>query len=84
MIDIDPMKLQLHYIIMDIFMYKIKPLIDNSILEKKRAKRRIICKFRFINKGIDMLNLPRIFRQKRLTSLVNFLKIRIPTVNCGL
>ena len=32
MIDIDPMKLQLHYIIMDIFMYKIKPLIDNSIL----------------------------------------------------
>ena len=34
----------------------------------------------FKNKGIEMLNIPRIFRKKVLKSYVNFLKVNEPTV----
>lgn len=78
--DLDPMQRQAHYIITDLLMYKIKPYNIDIRSKKGQNKNRIICKVLFSNKGIEMLNLPRILRQKCLTSLVNFLNIRIPTI----
>ena len=79
--DIDPCRLQIHCIIMDLFMYKIKPYNDIVLKAKKSSfRRKILCSIIFRNKGIEMLNLPRIFRNKSLKSYVNFLDIKEPTV----
>ena len=65
---------------MDIFMYKIEPFIISKSSAIVKRKKRIICKIDFHNKGIDMINLPRIFRSKTLKSFVNFLDIKEPSV----
>ena len=76
----DPIGLQLHHIIMDMFAYKIKPFHDVKKTLHKKWSHRVICKLQFVNKGIEMLNIPRIFRLQRLKSFVNFLDIKEPTV----
>ena len=52
---------QLHNIITDLLMYKIKPF--NSInYNKLKSQNKISCNVKFVNKCVDMINLPRIFR----------------------
>ena len=75
---IDPVRLQIHDIIMDLFNYKIKPF--NSVKSMTKKSPKVLCKIDFKNKGIETINLPRLFRSQRLRSYVNFLKIREPTV----
>ena len=75
-LEIDPMRIQVHYIIMDLLMYKTQPFVTSHVTYKKTYKKRIICKIDFNNKGIEMINLPRLFRSKGLKSYVNFLNVK--------
>ena len=46
----------------------------------ENKKRKIIFKVEFVNKALDMVNLPRLFRDTDLKSFVNFCNIREPSV----
>ena len=58
--------------IMDLFTYKIRPFNSSTNETKKVCKPKNLCCIDFLNKGIEMLNLPRIFRSPSLKSFVNF------------
>ena len=70
----------MHFIIIDLLDYKIKPynlITSNNIIVK--IKPKVIYNISFVNKGLDMINVPRILRDKSLISLVNFCNIK----ECG-
>ena len=72
---------QSHFIITDLLAYKIEPF--NSAINansNKPKKNRILFKLLFVNRALDMINLPYIFRNKELKSYVNFCSIREPSV----
>ena len=70
-----------HFIITDLLTYKIKPFNSHfSNLDCKRKKNRILYKISFVNKALDMINLPKIFRNKELKSFVNFCNVKEPSV----
>ena len=71
---------QSHFIITDLLTYKIKPFNSDKISKVNKKKKRILFKLLFINKALDMINLPLIFRNKELKSFVNFCKIREPSI----
>ena len=72
---------QSHFIITDLLTYKIKPFnISNTNSYCKRRKNRVLFKLLFVNKALDMINLPFIFRNKDLKSYVNFCEIKEPSV----
>ena len=60
--------------------YKIKPY--NSIASNNTVKNKpkVILNIDFVNKGLDMINVTRILRDKSLRSLVNFCNIKEPSV----
>ena len=70
----------MHFVIIDLLDYKIKPY--NSIASNNTVKNKpkVILNIDFINKGLDMINVPRILRDKSLRSLVNFCNIKEPSV----
>ena len=70
---------QLHYILCDLFMYKIEPFVLPKSKSSIENKLRYICSISFIDKGMDMINLLSIFRNKELTSfLPPGLKVKVP------
>ena len=65
---------QFHRIVTDLLEYKIRPF--NSSNKNKQTwskKNRVFFKLLFMNKALDMINLPFIFRNHELKSFVNFL-----------
>ena len=70
-----------HFVITDLLNYKIKPF-NSSIykMDFKRKKDRVLYKISFVNKALDMINLPQIFRNKELKSFVNFCNVKVPSV----
>ena len=66
----------LYRIILDLFKYKLEPFVKKKAFNKKRPK--LVCSVRFINKGIEMIHLPSIFR--KCQSSVHFCKVKIPDV----
>ena len=78
--NLDPVRLQIHCIIMDLFTYKIRPFNLITDKTKKVRKPKVLCCIDFLNKGIEMLNVPRIFRSPSLKSFVNFCNIKEPSV----
>ena len=76
----DILRRHAHFIITDILMYKIKPYNIWKRSQIAKSKQKIIFKVKFVNKGIDMLNLPRIFRDKSLKSYINQCSINEPSV----
>ena len=70
-----------HFIITDLLMYKIEPFnkVSNDVGNKKHKSKINFC-ILFVNKALDMINLPRIFRDKSLKSLVPFCKLKQPSV----
>jgi len=73
---------QLHQIICDLFLYKIKPFIVSEAKHLGiKTKKRCIWKLDFLSKGYDMLNLPALFRDKELISLIPYgFKVNSPTI----
>ena len=73
---------QSHFVISDLLMYKIKPFHKSKVtnIYKSSKKRRQNFKLLFVNKCLDMINLPLIFRNKELKSYVNFCNICEPSV----
>ena len=70
-----------HFVITDLLSYKIKPFnSSNNKMNSKRKKDRVLYKISFVNKALDMINLPQIFRNKVLKSFVNFCNIKEPSV----
>ena len=70
-----------HFIITDLLTYKIKPFNSSKISSSsKTKKKRILFKLLFVNRALDMINLPLIFRNKELKSFVNFCNITEPSV----
>ena len=63
-------------------MYKIKPFHERKVInvKKSRNKRRQNFKILFVNKCLDMINLPLIFRNKELKSYAKFCSISEPSV----
>lgn len=78
--NLDPSRSQIHCIIMDLFTYKIRPFNSRTDKSKSVRKPKVLCSIDFVNKGIEMLNLPRVFRSPNLKSFVNFCNIKEPTV----
>ena len=70
-----------HFIITDLLTYKIQPFNQVSNYEgHKKRKSKINFSIVFVNKALDMINLPRLFRDKSLISLVPFCKLKQPSV----
>ena len=69
-----------HFVIMDLLTYKIEPFIVKSTPSKEVKKPKLLFKIDFMNKGIDMINLPRLLRNKELKSCVTFCSIKEPSV----
>ena len=70
-----------HFVITDLLNYKIKPFNSSyNKMNSKRKKDRVLYKISFVNKALDMINLPQIFRNKELKSFVNFCNIKEPSV----
>ena len=72
---------QFHHIVIDLLEYKIRPF--NSSNKNKQTllkKNRVLFKLLFINKALDMINLPFIFQNHELKSFVNFCNIKEPSV----
>ena len=69
-----------HFVIIDLLTYKIKPYTDQISKVKPSSKSMQIFRVEFVNKAIDMINLPRLFRDSSLKSHVNFCNIKIPSV----
>ena len=77
----DVLRRHMHFVIIDLLNYKIKPYNDsNTGKSSLKNKPKIIFKVEFVNKSLDMINLPRILRDKSLKSYVNFCKIKEPSV----
>ena len=77
----DVLRKHVHFIIIDLLTYKINPYIINKCMSDTSIRKpKLLCKVDFLNKGVDMINLPRIFRNKELKSYVNFCNIKEPTV----
>ena len=59
-----------------------EPFVLPKSKSSVKNKVRCICSISFINKGMNMINLPSIFRNKKLTSfLPPGLKVKVPTVS---
>ena len=74
---------QSHFVISDLLMYKIQPFNSSKVainIQSNCRKRRLNFKLLFVNKALDMINLPLIFRNKELKSFVNFCNIPEPSV----
>ena len=69
----------MHFVIADLLMYKIKPFND-KISSPKKSKSKVNFKLLFVNKTLDMINLPRIIRDASLRNLVSFCKTKLPSV----
>ena len=64
-------------------MYKIQPFNSSKVainIQSNCRERRLNFKLLFVNKALDMINLPLIFRNKELKSFVNFCNIPEPSV----
>ena len=71
----------MHFIITDLLMYKIKPYNNDNVLSKPMgSKKKVNFNLLFVNKAMDMINLPRIFRDQSLKSYVSFCSIKQPSI----
>lgn len=70
----------LHFVICDLLMYKISPFNQPTSRSQKNNFERVIWKIDFVNKALDLLNLPRILRNKSLKSCVSMCTVREPSV----
>ena len=72
---------QSNFMITDLLTYKIKPYTNRSASTvSKTDKNRVNLRLFFVNKALDMINLPFIFRNRDLKSYVNFCKVSEPSV----
>ena len=62
--------------ILDFFKYKLEPYVKSVPTPKSQPK--LVCTFSFINKGIEMIHIPSIFRSSQ--SLVSSCKHRVRSV----
>ena len=62
----------MHFIIIDLLDYNLITSNNNIV----KIKPKVINNISFVNKGLDMINVPRILRDKSLISLVNFCNIK--------
>ena len=71
----------MHFIITDLLMYKIKPYNNDYVLSKPMgSKKKVNFNLLFVNKAMDTINLPRIFRDQSLKSYVSFCSIKQPSI----
>ena len=66
-------------IIVDLMQYKIQPY-NECTPPKKKVERVVGCNIRFVSKGVEMLNIPRLFHSTRLKQAVSFCKDKAPLV----
>ena len=76
----DILRRHAHFVITDLLMYKIKPYNVWKRPQVTKNKQKILFKVKFVNKAIDMINLPRIFRDKSLKSCISQCNINEPSV----
>lgn len=69
-----------HFVIMDLLTYKIQPFVTESRSVTPKKIPKLLFNIEFVNKAIDMINLPRLFRDKELKSFVNFCNVKEPSV----
>ena len=70
----------LHFVICDLLMYKISPFNKPCLKIHNKNRDRVIWKIEFVNKALDLLNLPRMLRDKSLKSCVNICNVKEPSV----
>lgn len=70
----------LHFVICDLLMYKISPFNQPSSQKQNNIFKKVIWKIDFVNKALDLLNIPRILRNKSLKSCVNMCTVKEPSV----
>ena len=76
----DILRRHAHFVITDLLMYKIKPFNVWNAPKVSKKKQKILFKVKFVNKAIDMINLPRIFRDRALKSYISQCNINEPSV----
>ena len=76
----DVLRRHAHFIFTDLLMYKIKPFNLWKSPQNVKRKRKIMFRIKFVNKGLDMIHLPKIFRDKELKSFISQCEIKEPSV----
>ena len=76
----DVLRRHAHFIFTDLLMYKIKPFNLWKSPQNVKRKQKIMFRIKFVNKGLDMIHLPKIFRDKELKSFISQCEIKEPSV----